>query len=155
MSARQAVKKDLSLTPYIIVKDAANAIRFYVDALDAVESYRLTEPSGSGKIGHAELRIGAGRLMLADEAPDWGALSPVSVGGTPVSLHLYVADVDAVVKRAVTAGATVLRQPKDEFFGDRSAMIMDPFGHRWQIATHKEDVTPAEMQKRWSQMLDG
>jgi PhnB protein len=144
---------ELTLTPYIVVKDAGRAIRFYVDAFGAVENYRLTEPGG--KIGHADLRIGDGQLMLADEYPDWGALSPASVGGTPVSLHLYVVDVDAVVKHATDLGATVLRQPKDEFFGDRSAMIMDPFGHRWHLATHKEDVAPAEMQKRWSQMLAG
>ena len=142
------------MTPYIIVKDAAKAIRFYVDVFGAVENFRLTEPK-SGKIGHADLRIGDGQLMLADEYPDWGALSPASVGGTPVSLHLYVADVDAVVKRAESAGATVLRQPKDEFFGDRSAMIMDPFGHRWHLATRKEDVSPAEMQKRWSTARSG
>jgi PhnB protein len=154
MKTSHVARTPLTLTPYIIVKDAASAIRFYVGVFDAVENYRLTEP-GSGKIGHADLRIGDGQLMLADEYPDWGALSPVSVGGTPVSLHLYVADVDAAVKRAVDAGATVLRQPKDEFFGDRSAMIMDPFGHRWHLATHKEDVAPAEMQKRWSQTLGG
>ena len=154
MKTSSAARHQLTLTPYIIVKNAAQAIRFYVDVLGAVETLRLTEPN-SDKIGHADLRIGDGQLMLADEAPDWGALSPASVGGTPVSLHLYVADVDAVVKRAESAGATVLRQPKDEFFGDRTAMIMDPFGHRWQLATRKEDVSPAEMQKRWSTTLNG
>jgi PhnB protein len=154
MKTSRAAQAPLTLTPYIIVKDAASAIRYYVDVFDAVESYRLTEPK-TGKIGHADLRIGDGQLMLADEYPDWGAFGPASVGGTPVSLHLYVADVDATVKRAADAGATVLRQPKDEFFGDRSAMIMDPFGHRWHLATRKEDVAPAEMQKRWSQTLGG
>jgi PhnB protein len=153
MNTSRPSPNELTLTPYIVVKDATRAIRFYVDAFGAVENYRLTEPSG--KIGHADLRIGDGQLMLADEYPDWGALSPASVGGTPVSLHLYVVDVDAVVKHATDLGATVLRQPKDEFFGDRSAMIMDPFGHRWHLATRKEDVAPAEMQKRWSQMLGG
>jgi PhnB protein len=153
MNTSRPAPNELTLTPYIVVKDAARAIRFYVDAFGAVENYRLTEPNG--KIGHADLRIGDGQLMLADEYPDWGALSPASVGGTPVSLHLYVVDVDAVVKHATELGATVLRQPKDEFFGDRSAMVMDPFGHRWHLATHKEDVAPAEMQKRWSQMLGG
>jgi len=143
----------LSLTPYIIVKDAAKAIQFYVDVFGATENFRLTEPSG--KIGHADLRIGDGQLMVADEYPDWGALSPSSVGGTPVTLHLHVTNVDAVVKRAEAAGATVLRQPKDEFFGDRNATIMDPFGHRWGLATRKENVSPAEMQKRWSKMLGG
>jgi PhnB protein len=119
--------------------------------LGAKEIFRLTEPSG--RVGHAELQLGDGKIMLADEYPDWGALSPASVGGTPVSLHIYVDDVDAVVKRAEQQGATVLRQAKDEFFGDRVAMVADPFGHRWQVATHKVDVTPAEMQKRWTDML--
>ncbi len=87
--------------------------------------------------------------MLADEYPDWGALGPASLGGTPVSLHLYVEDVDAVLERATKCGATVLRQAKDEFFGDRVATLVDPFGHQWQLATRKENVTAAEMQKRW------
>jgi PhnB protein len=91
--------------------------------------------------------------MLADEYPDFGALSPASVGGTPVSIHLYVDDVDRTVERAATAGATVLRPVKDEFYGDRSGMIVDPFGHKWHVATHREDVSPAEMQKRWSAMF--
>jgi len=144
----------LSLTPYIIVKGAPQAIQFYVEVFGATETFRLTEPGGD-KIGHADLRIGDGQLMIADEAPDWGALAPSSVGGTPVTLHLYVGDVDAVVKRAADAGAIVLRQPKDEFFGDRTATIMDPFGHRWSLATRKETVSPTEMQKRWSEMLGG
>ena len=137
-----------AFTPYLIVKGAAKAIRFYREAFDAAEIYRLCEP-GSGKIGHAELRIGRGNLMLADEYPDWGALGPASLGGTPVSLHLYVEDVDAVLERATKCGATVLRQAKDEFFGDRVATLVDPFGHQWQLATRKENVTAAEMQKRW------
>lgn len=148
----QVVTNELhTLTPYIVVKSAARAIQFYVDALGAKELFRLCEPSG--KVGHAELQIGAGNLMLADEYPDWGALSPVSVGGTPVSLHLYVADVDATVKRAAEHGATILRQAKDEFFGDRVATLMDPFGHRWQLATRKETVTPEEMQRRWTEAM--
>jgi len=144
-----------ALTPYIIVRGAARAIEFYVQVFGATERYRLTEPSGSGKIGHAELAIGAGRLMLADEYPDFGALSPVAVGGTPVSLYLPVPDVDGVVARAVAAGATVLRSPKDEFYGERTAMIVDPFGHRWHLATPQEQVSPAEMQRRWAQMESG
>jgi PhnB protein len=138
-------------TPYAIVRGAANAIQFYIDALGATEIYRLCDPSG--KIGHAELKIGDGKMMLADEYPDWGALSPAAIGGSPVSIHLYVDDVDAVVKRAEASGATVLRQAKDEFFGDRVAMLVDPVGHRWQIATRKESLTPAEMQKRWTEMM--
>jgi PhnB protein len=138
-------------TPHVVVKGAAKAIQFYVDAFGAREIYRLAEPGG--KIGHAELAIGTGKLMLADEYPDWGALSPVTIGGSPVSIHLYVDDVDDVVNRAVRCGATVLRQAKDEFFGDRVATLVDPFGHRWQLATRLEDVAPAEMQRRWSDMM--
>ena len=134
------------LSPYLIVKSAVDAIAFYVVAFGAKELYRLQEPNG--KIGHAELEIGGGRFMLADEYPDFGALSPVSVGGSPVSIHLYVADVDAVVAHATAAGAVVLRPLKDEFFGDRVAMIADPFGHKWHLATRIEEVTPAEMQRR-------
>ena len=141
-----------TLTPYIIVKGAAKAIEFYVSVLGASEQFRLTEPNGGGKIGHAELAFGPGRLMLADEYPDFGALAPMSVGGSPVSLHLQVPDVDATVARAAAAGATVLRSPKDEFYGARTAMIVDPFGHRWQLSTPREAVTPKEMQKRWDQM---
>lgn len=141
-----------AFTPYVIVKGAARAIEFYSQAFGAREIYRLCEP-GNGKVGHAELAIGSGKLMLADEYPDWGALSPVSLGGTPFSLHLYVADVDAAVRHAVSCGATVLRAPKDEFFGDRSALLIDPFGHQWQLATRHEQVTPQEMQRRWNQAL--
>ena len=141
-----------ALTPYIIVKGAARAIEFYSQAFGAREIYRLCEP-GNGKVGHAELAIGTGKLMLADEYPEWGALSPASLGGTAFSLHLYVADVDAAVRHAASCGATVLRAPKDEFFGDRSALLIDPFGHQWHLATRRENVTPQEMQSRWNQAL--
>jgi PhnB protein len=134
------------LAPYLIVKNATEAIAFYVRAFGATEKYRLAEPSG--KIGHAELDVAGGLVMVADEYPDFGALSPPTIGGTPVSIHLYVADVDALVARAEAAGATVLRPLTDEFFGDRVAMLVDPFGHKWHLATHKEDVSPAEMQRR-------
>lgn len=134
------------LAPYLIVNGAARAIEFYVRAFGAKEKFRLAEPTG--KIGHAELEIAGGLVMLADEYPDFGALSPPTIGGTPVSIHLYVADVDALVARAEAAGATVLRPLTDEFFGDRVAMLADPFGHKWHLATHKEDVSPAEMQRR-------
>jgi PhnB protein len=140
-----------ALTPYLIVKDAAKAIEFYKQAFGAKEVFRLTEPQG--KIGHAELRIGDALLMLADEYPDFGALSPASVGGSPVSIHLYVMNVDRTVERATSAGATILRPVTDEFFGDRTGMIVDPFGHKWQIATRTEEVSPHEMQKRWSAMF--
>lgn len=134
------------LAPYIIVRGAPSAIDFYRRAFGAIELFRLKEPSG--KVGHAELEIGGARMMLADEYPDFGALSPVAVGGTPVSLHLYVENVDEVVKIAVDAGATILRPLRDEFFGDRTATLSDPFGHKWHLATRKEDVSPEEMQRR-------
>lgn len=148
MEAKASIDR---LSPYIVVRDAARAIAFYSRVLGATEAFRLVEPSG--KVGHAELRIGGALLELADEYPDFGALSPVSVGGTAVTLHLYVDDVDATLALAEAEGATVLRQAKDEFYGDRSAQLLDPFGHRWQIATRQTTVTPAEMQRRWSAML--
>jgi PhnB protein len=141
-----------TLTPYVIVNGAAKAIAFYTQAFGATEVFRLTEPHGD-RIGHAELRIGDALLMLADEYPDFGALGPLSVGGSPVTLHLYVEDVDGVVERATAAGATVVRPVKDEFYGDRAGLIADPFGHKWHLATRKEDVSPQEMQQRWSAMV--
>lgn len=140
-----------SLTPYLIVKNAAKAIEFYKNAFVAAERYRLTEPDG--KIGHAEIQIGDSVLMLADEYLDIGALSPESVGGTSVTLHVYVVDVDRSVERASSAGATIVRAVEDESFGDRTGMIVDPFGHKWHLATRKEEVTPEEMQQRWSAMF--
>jgi PhnB protein len=137
----------MSLTPYIAVKGAANAIAFYKKVFGAKEEFRLEDQDK--RIGHAELSIGDGRLMLSDEYPDFGALAPPSIGGTPVKLHLYVADVDATMKKAQSAGATVLRAAQDQFHGDRSGMIVDPFGHQWLLATRKENVSPQEMQKRF------
>ena len=137
----------MSLTPYIAVKGAANAIAFYKKVFGAKEEFRLEDQDK--RIGHAELSIGDGRLMLSDEYPDFGALAPPSIGGTPVKLHLYVADVDATMKKAQSAGATVLRAAHDQFHGDRSGMIADPFGHQWFLATRKENVSPQEMQKRF------
>ena len=137
----------MSLTPYIAVKGAANAIAFYKKVFGAKEEFRLEDQDK--RIGHAELSIGDGRLMLSDEYPDFGALAPPSIGGTPVKLHLYVEDVDATMKKAESAGATVLRPAQDQFHGDRSGMIADPFGHQWFLATRKENVSPQEMQKRF------
>ena len=139
-----------ALTPYLIVKGAARAIDFYTRAFGAVESFRLE--GANGLIGHAELRVRDSLLMLADEAPEFGALSPPTVGGSPVSLHLCVDDVDECVARAVAAGATVLRAVKEEFYGSRTGMIVDPFGHRWHVATRVRDVSPDEMQQQWGQM---
>lgn len=138
----------MTLIPYIVCKDAPAAIDFYVAAFGAVEDFRMTEP-GTGKLGHAELDIGDARLMLADEWPDFGALSPDSIGGTAVTLYLQVEDVDAVVAQAEKAGALVLRAPADQSFGERTATLQDPFGHRWMLATVKEVLTGAEMQARW------
>lgn len=142
-----------ALAPYLIVKQAAAAIEFYATAFGAVEQFRLTGPDG--RIGHAELALAGTTLMLADEWPDFGALSPPSVGGSPVRLHLYVEDCDAVVGRAVAAGATLVRPVADQFYGDRSGMVADPFGHSWFVATRKVAVTPAEMQRRWDMALTG
>jgi PhnB protein len=135
-------------TPYLCCKDAARAIDFYTRAFGATETMRLAEP-GTGKIGHAEIKIGEALIMLADEYPDHGVLSPATIGGSPVSIHLYVRDVDATVRQAADAGATVQRPPTDQFYGDRSASLQDPFGHRWQLSTHKEDVSSAELQRRY------
>jgi PhnB protein len=139
-----------SVTPYLTVKGAAAALDFYARAFGAVELYRLVGPDG--RIGHAELRIGDSVLMLSDEYPDFGALGPVAIGGTPVKLQIYVPDADAAVARAVAAGATLLRPVQDQFHGSRSGMVADPFGHGWFIATQTEEVEPAEMQRRWDRM---
>jgi PhnB protein len=133
-------------TPYLIVRHAARAIEFYKQAFGAEELVRLDGPGG--KVGHAEIRVGDSPIMLADEFPDMGALSPQSLGGSPITILLYVEDVDARVGQAVAAGATVLRPVKDQFYGDRSGTLADPFGHKWTIATHKEDLSPEEMRRR-------
>jgi PhnB protein len=132
--------------PYLIVKDAAGAIDFYKQAFGAAEVMRFTDPQG--KIGHAEIRIGQALVMLADEFPELDVRSPQSYGGSPVTIHLYVEDVDAVAERALEAGAKLLRPVEDQFYGDRGGKFGDPFGHVWWFATHKEDVTPEEMKKR-------
>jgi PhnB protein len=139
--------------PYLCVKGAAAAIEFYKKAFGATETMRMAEPGG--KIGHAQLMIGGSLVMLNDEYPDFGVLSPPSVGGTPVRIHVYVADVDALTRRAAAAGAKVVRPPADQFYGDRSATLEDPFGHVWIFATHREDVPPAEMEKRWAAFQKG
>ena len=146
----QGLFQGSTLTPYLIAKGAEDAIAFYVAAFGAVETYRLVDPQ-SGKIGHADLAIDGAAFMLADEHPDFGALSPVTVGGTPVKLHLSVADADATVARAERAGATVLRPVQDQMHGERSGMIVDPFGHQWFIGTPIEQVSPEEMQARYDE----
>jgi PhnB protein len=133
-------------TPYLIVKDASRAIDFYKKAFGATELARM--PGPGGKIGHAEIKIGNSPIMLADEVPGMGFRSPESLGGSPISILLYVEDVDAVFSEAVAAGAKVQRPVADQFYGDRTGGITDPFGHVWYIATHKEDLSPEEMKKR-------
>ena len=138
-------------TPYLIVKDAARAIEFYKQAFGATELFRLADPNG--KVGHAEIKIGDSPIMLADEFPEMGAVSPQTLGGTPVSILLYVDDVDAFAAQAIAAGAKVLRPVQDQFYGDRSGTFADPFGHKWGFATHKEDVAAEEIQKRFADMM--
>jgi PhnB protein len=135
-----------SITPYLIISGAAQALDFYKKAFGAVELFRM--PDASGKIGHAEMKIGDSPIMLADEHPEIGYRSPQSWGGTPVSIVLYVPDVDTVFNQAVAAGGKVSRPLKNEFYGDRSGTLTDPFGHVWTITTHIEDVSPEEMEKR-------
>ena len=135
-----------SVTPYLYIDGAARAIDFYKQALGAVEVMRLE--TSAGKIGHAEIKIGDSHVMLADEFPDMGARGPHTIGGTAVGLMVYLPDVDVVVDRAVKAGATLERPVENKFYGDRTGGIIDPFGHRWYIATHVEDVPPEEMEKR-------
>ena len=139
-----------SVTPYLIIKGAAKALEFYQRAFGAKETIRM--PGPGGKITHAEMRIGNSIVMLADEHPEINARSPESFGGSPVMIHLYVEDVDAVFNQAVAAGAKVERALADQFYGDRTGGVKDPFGYSWYIATHKEDVSPAEMQKRMAAM---
>jgi len=139
-----------SLTPYLIAKDAKAAIDFYKAAFGAVETFRMTDPS-DGRIGHAELTIGGSALMIADEYPDFGALSPDTIGGSPVTFHLATNAVDDDLARASAEGATVLRAAADQSFGERTAMVLDPFGHRWMLSQTIETVTPEEMQRRWEE----
>jgi PhnB protein len=144
-----------SVTPYLIVNDAAAALDFYRDALGAEEVYRL--PMG-GKIGHAEIRIGDSMLMLSDEWPDMGALGPKTRGGATSTFVIYVEDADASFDRAVKAGATVDRPVENQAWGDRMGTVVDPFGHKWTFGTHVEDVSPEELKRRmdeWMQQQAG
>lgn len=133
-----------SITPYLIFKGAAAAINFYKQAFGATELFRMPDASGK-RVAHAELKIGDSHIMLADESPEMGYLSPQTLGGTPVSILLYVEDVDSTVPRAVSAGAKLVRPIKDQFYGDRSGTLHDPFGHVWTIATHIKDVSAEEL----------
>ena len=142
-----------TVTPHLVAQDAAAALAIYGRAFGAVERYRLVEPSG--KIGHAEITVGDAVVMVCDEYPDFGAVSPAAYGGSPIKLLIYVDDCDAVVSRAVDAGATLLRPVKDQFHGDRSGMVVDPAGFTWTIATRREEMSPEEMQRRFTAALAG
>ena len=140
-----------AVTPYLTIKGASAAIDFYKTAFGAEEAYRLKSPDG--KVAHAEIRIGGAVIMLHDEMPEWKALSPQTIGDTATTIMLYVRDPDAVVKRAVEAGATLIMEVADQFYGDRCGSIKDPFGHKWTVAKHVEDVPPDEISRRYAKML--
>jgi PhnB protein len=141
------------VTPYLIVDGASAAIDFYCSVLGATERMRMEGPDDT--VGHAELELGSSVIMLADESPDVNARGPRTVGGTPVFLHLYVEDADGVFERAVGAGAKALRPMEDKFYGDRAGEFEDPWGHRWSVATHVEDVAPDEMERRMAEAMAG
>ena len=136
---------------YLRVHDSAQAIDFYARAFGATELFRLTEPSG--RIGHAEIKIGPTTLMLSDEYPESDIRGPRSIGATTVSIHLHVSNVDQFFDQAVAAGATVVRPLQDQFYGERSRMVRDPFGHEWLLGGHLEDVSPEEMQRRYTALM--
>ena len=142
-----------SVTPYLIVKGAAKAIDYYKIVFGATETVRMNGPEG--KVGHAELKIGNSHIMLADENPSMGQghTSAASMGGSPVSLYVYLPNVDEVVRRATTEGAKILKPVEDQFYGDRTGFIQDPFGHLWGVATHIEDVSPKDMEARMKKMM--
>ena len=139
-----------SVTPYLVIDGAARAIEFYTQAFGATEVMRM--PGPGGRIGHAEIKIGDSHIMLADEHPEQGHRGPKSIGGTPVGIMIYVEDVDAMFRKAISLGATETRPVEDQFYGDRSGSLTDPFGHNWMISTHIEDVSPEEMERRMSAM---
>lgn len=138
--------------PYLRTANATRAIDFYVRVFGAKEKFRLVEPSG--RVGHAELDLGNVTLMLSDEFPEYGIRGPAAVGGTTVSIHLHVDDADALIRKAVEAGAELVREPQNHFYGERSGTIRDPFGHEWLIGHSIEEVTPEEMQRRYTAMFE-
>ena len=153
MAAKAIPSGHHTVTPYLAVKNGVKALEFYKKAFGATEIYKLIMPDG--RLGHAEIRIGDSVLMISDEFPEYGGKSPEALGGTPVNIHLYVEDVDAFYKKALAAGAKETKPVKDQFYGDRSGQLEDPFGHLWWVATHQEDVTPDEMQRRAEKMMAG
>jgi PhnB protein len=143
-----------SLAPYMSVKNARAAIDFYVAAFGAEEVFALIDPA-DGRVGHGEVRFGDSLIMISDEYPDFGAIGPQTLGGSPVKMHVYVDDVDAVFAHAVSLGATELRPVKDQFHGGRSGQLADPFGYQWVIARKAGEVSPQEMQARWDAGMEG
>jgi PhnB protein len=135
-----------AVTPYLCVSGAADALEFYKKAFGAKEIMRMADPSG--KVGHAEIQIGDSIIMLADEHPEMNFRSPKTLSGSPVTIHLYVEDVDTIVNQAVSAGGKIVRPVADQFYGDRSGVVEDPFGHSWNVSTHVEDISPEEIEKR-------
>jgi PhnB protein len=152
MSEVDYIPKDYhNVTPYLVIKGAAKAIDYYKNVFGATVVVRMDAPGG--KVGHAELQIGDSRIMLADENPAMGNRSAETIGGSPVSLYVYIPDCDKVVAKAVAEGAKILKPVQDQFYGDRSGFIQDPFGHLWGIATHVEDVSAEEMKERMKKMM--
>lgn len=139
------------LFAYLCVDDTQKAIDFYTRAFGAQEKFRLTEPSG--RIGHAELEFGGTTVMLSDEFPEFGIKGPKALGGTPVTIHIHVDNADEMIRGAIEAGATIEREPSDAFYGERSGSIYDPFGHRWNIGHSIEEVSPDEMQRRYTKVM--
>ena len=151
MSVRAIPEGYSSVTPYLIVRGAAQALDYYKMAFDAEELMRF--PGPDGRIMHAEIQIGDARVMVADESPEMGHKSPATLGGNATGLMLYVTDVDDTFQRAISAGGKVMQPVKDQFYGDRSGNVTDPFGHTWTIATHIEDVAPDELQRRMQEAM--
>jgi PhnB protein len=154
MSKVSYIPKDYNtVTPYLVIKGAAQAIEYYKKVFGATEVVRMNSPDG--KVGHAELKIGDSRIMLAEENPSMGQghTSATSIGASPVSLYVYLPNVDDVVKRATAEGAKILKPIQDQFYGDRNGFIQDPFGHLWGIATHVEDVSPKDMEERMKKSM--
>ena len=143
----------LEAFPYLRVRNAAAAIAFYRQAFGAEQGLCLSEPSG--RIGHSELKFGSFKVMLSDEYPEYGIQGPEAFGGTGSSVHLHVENVDAMTEQAVNAGATLVMEPQDQFYGERTARVRDPFGHEWLLGSHIEDVSPEEMQRRFTAMMSG
>ena len=140
------------LFAYLRVDNAARAIEFYTEAFGAREKFRLVEPSG--RIGHVELDFGSTTVMVSDEYPEYGIHGPKTIGGTAVSLHRHVDDADALIRRALAAGATLVREPQDHFYGERSGTVRDPFGHEWSIGHSVEELSPEEMQRRYTEIME-